>query len=65
MSAPTDTARRRDPQYQHLVLTITASPSGYRLAYVGAAQFEVIEDGLTLEEASALYQAAVGMDDTV
>lgn len=45
-------------------LDITASPSGYRVAFVADQRFEVLGEFVTLDEAHAAYRAALSLTET-
>jgi len=40
-------------QHTPLTLVVTASPSGFRLAFTAPGYFETIRDGLTYDQANA------------
>ena len=52
------TAPNASAQHRELPLAVTTGPHGYRLAFAGGYEFEVLADGLTLDAAYALHKLA-------
>ena len=53
-----DMTPNADAQHKRLTLVVTTGMNGYRIAYVGGYDFEVIADGLTADQAVAAKRAA-------
>ena len=48
-----------DAQHRKLVLQVSPSPNGYRLAFASGVFWETVQEFATHEEARAAYQAAM------